>query len=120
MVVCALTKKKMAELISGYKCYAKDIIESRGCSFNNYKLIAARVESLSAHVAAGGCYPHRGSEAVTCWQRIPSLDFDKDSHVYLYCSDYNSSGIYRSVIINSITNEEKSNLVIVGYDYIGG
>lgn len=115
-----LIKNKITELLSGYKSYAKDIIESRGCNFNDYKLVDARVENLATHVVAGGCYPHRGSETVTCWQRVPSLDFDKGSHVYLYCSDYTQSVAYRYVIINAITNEEKSRLVIVRYDYIGG
>ena len=95
----------MTELISGYKRYAKDIIKSRGHSVRNYRLMQADVEDLRSGVRAGDGHPIVDDNAVTYWQRIPSLDFDKDSHY---------------VIINAITNEEKPRLIIVRYDYSGG
>lgn len=115
-----MTKKRMTELISGYKRYAKDIIKSRGHSVRNYRLMQADVEDLRSGVRAGDGHPIVDDNAVTYWQRIPSLDFDKDSHVYFYCCDYSSPVAYRYVIINAITNEEKPRLIIVRYDYSGG
>lgn len=115
-----MTKKRMTELISGYKRYAKDIIKSRCHSVRNYRLMQADVEDLRSGVRAGDGHPIVDDNVVTYWQRIPSLDFDKDSHVYFYCCDYNSSVAYRYVIINAITNEEKPRLIIVRYDYSGG
>lgn len=115
-----MTKKRKTELISGYKHYAEDIIKSRGCSLDNYKLVQADVENLRNHVTAGDGYPCADGSAVTFWQRIPSLDFDKDTRVYFYCSsNVLPSGNYRYVIINAITNEEKPSLIIVRYDYTG-
>lgn len=110
----------MAELISGYKRYAKSIIESRSDSLKNYKLVRARASSLSVDVVAGGYCPRIYGSQKTRWQRIPNLDFDKDSYVYFYCCDCESSGIYKYVVINAITNEEKPRLVEVRYDYKGG
>lgn len=115
-----MTKKRKTELLSGYKRYAEDIIKSRGCSVSNYKLMQEDVEDLRSHVTVGDGHPLVDGNAVTYWQRIPSLDFDKDSHVYFYCCDYSSPVAYRYVIINAITNEEKPKLIIVRYDYSGG
>lgn len=115
-----MLSKKNTELISVYKNYAKDIIKSTGCSVRDYRLVQEGVEGLRNGVRTGYGHPIVENNAVTYWQRIPSLEFDKDSYVYLYCCDYDLPVAYRYVIINAITNEEKPRLIIVRYDYSGG
>lgn len=115
MVIYALTKKRKEELFSGYKLYAENIIKTTGRNLSDYEFRSARIGILNSSVATGGIHPSVEGRPLNRWCRIPSLDFDKDSYVYLYRD--NSCD---NIVINVITKEKSPKLIDVRYYRIGG
>lgn len=105
-----MTKKREEELLSGYKVYAENIIKVTGRNLSDYEFRSARIGILNIRAATGGIHPSIEGKPLNHWCRIPSLDFDKDSYVYLYCDN---------IVINVITKEKSPKLIYVSYYRIG-
>ena len=110
-----MTKKRKEELLSVYKLYAENIIKATGKNLSNYEFRSARIGILNSRAATGGIHPSIECKHLNNWCRIPSLDFDKDSYVYLYCDN-----ICDNIVINVITKEKSPKLIYVSYYRIGG
>lgn len=110
-----MTKKRKEELFSAYKLYAENIIKATGRNLSDYEFRGARMGILNSGVTTGVGHPSFEGEPMNHWCRIPSLDFDKNSHVYLYCDN---SG--ENFVIDVITKEKNPKLIYVRYYRIGG
>lgn len=114
-MIYVLTKKREEELFAGYKLYAENIIKVTGRNLSDYEFRSARIGILNSRAATGGIHPSIEGKPLNHWCRIPSLDFDKDSYVYLYCD--NSCD---NIVINVITKEKSPKIIYVSYYRIGG
>lgn len=114
-MIYALTKKRKEKLFSGYKLYAENIIKATGRNLSDYEFKGATIGILDESVTTGGIHPSIEGTPINHWCRIPSLDFDKDSYVYLYCDN---SG--ENIVIDIITKEKIPKLIDVRYYRIGG
>lgn len=110
-----MTKERKEELISGYRLYAENIINIIGRNLSDYRFASARFGTLESDVTAGSAHPIVRGNTLYNWFRIPSLDFDKDSYIYLY--HYNS---YSDIIINVLMTEDSPKFIDIRYFYIGG
>lgn len=113
--IYALTKKRKEKLFSGYKLYIENIIKATGRNLSDYEFKGARIGILNSGVTTGIGHPILEGEPMNHWCRIPSLDFDKNSHVYLYCDN---SG--ENFVIDVITKEKSPKLIDIRYYRIGG
>ena len=86
-MIYALTKKREEELFSVYKLYAESIIKVTGRNLSDYEFRIPRIGILNSRAATCGIHPSIEGKPLNHWCRIPSLDFDKNSYVYLYCDN---------------------------------
>lgn len=90
----------------------------KGYNVGDYRFVESRFRRINELASAGPLHPIYNGESVPYWCRLPNPDFDKESHIYMYC--HHDSGYVNpnTIIINAITNEKRPQLIVVRYNYI--